>query len=113
MSDNVNFPLRMPRELRDKFKKVAQKTGTSMNSSICQLIAEHIYKMEQLGLKDIEEPNVIQVTPVKEEETKAFIKKAIKEADEAKELAETKTKKRLRKSPKKKIGGETDGSKKD
>ncbi|PGD91919.1 Arc family DNA-binding protein [Bacillus wiedmannii] len=102
MSDNINFPLRMPRELRDKFKKVTQKTGTSMNSTICQLVAEHIYKMEQLGLTDIEEPNVIQVKPVEEVKKKrTLIKKSIQEANEE-EAAAVKIKSRLRKPAKKK-----------
>ena len=81
----------MPRELRDKFKKVTQKTGTSMNSTICQLVAEHIYKMEQLGLADIEEPHIIQVEPVKKEvKPKPKIRKPAKKKQDGEKNAGSK-----------------------
>ncbi|PEK36185.1 MULTISPECIES: hypothetical protein [Bacillus cereus group] len=54
MTEFMNKQIRIPKGLYDKLKDVTGKTGTSINSTVCQLIAEHIYKMEQLGLVDKE-----------------------------------------------------------
>ncbi|MCG7044616.1 hypothetical protein, partial [Pseudomonas aeruginosa] len=60
---------------------------------ICQLVAEHIYKMEQLGLADIEEP----VKPKMVKEVKVIVPQ----------------KNRLRKPAKKKQDGENDAGSKE
>ncbi|PGZ12471.1 hypothetical protein [Bacillus cereus] len=61
----VSKQYRIPKELQDRFKAVTDKTGTTMNSTVCQLIAEYVYRMEQLGLGDVKEPTIIQVEEVK------------------------------------------------
>ncbi|BCC80253.1 hypothetical protein [Bacillus cereus] len=84
---------RIPKELHEKFKATTKKTGTTMNNALCHLIAEYVYRMEQLGLPEVKESTIFHVEPVEEE---------------------IKPKPKLRKPAKKKKDGEkNEGSKKD
>ncbi|PEF38838.1 hypothetical protein [Bacillus wiedmannii] len=66
----VNKQYRIPKELHDKFKEATKKTGTTMNNALCHLIAEYVYRMEQLDLPAVKESPVFHVEPVEEEEVK-------------------------------------------
>lgn len=83
----VNKQYRIPKELHDKFKEVTKQTGTTMNNALCHLIADYVYRMEQLGLPEVKEPTIFHAEPAEEEE-------------------EVKPKKLMRKLAKKKQGGE-------
>ncbi|WP_275395067.1 hypothetical protein [Clostridioides difficile] len=83
----------IPQEQHERLKEITEKTGASMNSTVCMLIDEYIHKMEELEFQRMRreggEPP---------EETGELVSSAIKQAnEEQKRIAK---KKRVKKTSK-------------
>lgn len=48
MDETSSFLLRMPKPLREEFKRITRKIGANETSTLCILIAEFVSKMNKL-----------------------------------------------------------------
>lgn len=55
-SKNTNYPLRIPKELKQKMKYVAEYNGRSLNKEIEQIMKKYIHDFENKnGIIDLKE----------------------------------------------------------
>ena len=93
MGTKIKKLFSIPKEQHDRLKEITEKTGATMNSTVCMLIDEYIHKMEELEFQRMrregEEPP---------EETEDLVSSAIKQAnEEQKRIAKKKRVKRTSK----------------